>query len=87
MDRFQKRATTGFPFYYWFIAGLIVGVVLGWSFHGVVTWIFRGLVIAGLVVVIYLFYKYWRRGQSAGKSSAEDIPEASWRDIDSTRRR
>ena len=45
---------------YGFIPGLLLGIVLGWIFSGVVSWLFRfGLALLILIPLVLLFFA-WR---------------------------
>lgn len=87
MDRIQRNIN--FPFYYWFIAGLLVGILMGWFFSGFINMIFRVLLFAGVVVVIGLIIYLWQKtGRSnGGATKSNDIPEANWRTIDPSGRK
>jgi hypothetical protein len=67
------------------IAGLIMGMVLGWMFHGFVGAIIKiGIVLIFLVplVAAVLFFLSSRRG-SGGKITIQDV---NWRDLGGRRR-
>ncbi len=56
---------------YAFAAGLVIGLVLGWAFHAVITFFFRfGLAVLLLVPLFLVVYFLWRR--SAGRSRMVD---------------
>lgn len=76
----------GFPFYYWFLSGLAIGVLMGWFFHGTISMFLRLLLLFGVVVVIILGVYLWHKASSSKSSSGvvSDIPEGNWRDIDPT---
>ena len=68
------------------IAGLVIGIVLGWVFQGVIGTLVR-LAIIGLVVAGALYFlNVWRRSKMPTREH-EDITEADWRDLSSRRRR
>lgn len=74
----------GFPFYYWFLSGLAVGLLMGWFFHGTINMILRMALLFGVVAVIILGVYLWRKTTNSSDSNAfkSDIPEGNWRDID-----
>jgi hypothetical protein len=82
MNRVQRNG--GFPFYYWFLAGLFVGIIAGWFFHGTINFILRMALLAGVIVVIGLIVYLWQRGPRMGskRTTSNDIPEGAWRNID-----
>ena len=68
------------------IAGLIMGMLLGWMFHGFVGAIIKiGIVIVFMIplVVAILFFLSTRRG-SGGKITVQDV---NWRDLGGRGRR
>jgi len=87
MNRFRTEG--GLPFYYWFLAGLLIGIITGWFFHGTINFIFRMVMLVGVVIVIGLIIYLWQKGtRSNAKSSvSSDIPEGSWRNIDPSGRK
>ena len=72
---------------YVFIAGVVVGVILGWMFQGIIGMLVRFALLALLVVGVLFILNMWRKSKSAQSTSFDDIPEADWRDLDSRRRR
>ena len=72
---------------YVFIAGLVVGVVLGWLFQGIIGTLVRFALLTLLVAGIVFFLNVWRKSKNQPSSPFDDIPEADWRDLDSRRRR
>jgi hypothetical protein len=87
MNRFQRDG--GLPFYYWFLAGLLIGIVTGWFFHGTINFIFRMVMLVGVVIVIGLIIYLWQKGKNPGAkaSASSDIPEGNWRNIDPSGRK
>ena len=78
-------ASSGWSRPYIFIAGVVTGIVLGWIFQGVIGTLVRmGMVLLVVVVCLYVF-NLWRKSQKPS-SSAEDITDADWRDLNSRRR-
>ncbi len=74
----------GVPFYYWFLSGLAIGLLMGWFFHGTISMILRLTLLLGVIAVIILGVYLWQKTTSSKSSSGvkSDIPEGSWRDID-----
>ena len=46
---------------YGFVGGAVLGVILGWLFHGVVSWIIRFGFVALLLVPLVVVFLVWRR--------------------------
>jgi uncharacterized membrane protein YfcA len=71
------RAGTGFVrqrlqwTVYGFIAGILIGLVLGWLFHGIITAAFNFLLVAALLVPFILAFLFWRKVQSERRA---DVP-------------
>ena len=61
---------------YGFIPGLILGIVLGWLFHGVVSWIFRFGLVALLLVPLVIAFVVWRRWSD--RSRRDDVIESRY---------
>ncbi len=61
-DRMQWSA-------YGFIAGILIGLVLGWLFHGVIGTIINFLIVAALLLPFIIAFIFWRRT----KDRIEDI--------------
>jgi len=64
-----------------FVAGLVVGILIGWFFHGVVSLIMRvGFVIALLIPLAIVLWLWWR---SSRTPMPADRPRTSiqWVDI------
>lgn len=82
MNRLQRNG--GFPFYYWFLIGLVTGVLVGWFFSGFINALFRVALFVGVIAIIGLIVYLWRKGnRSSGVAANQsDIPEGSWRNID-----
>jgi F0F1-type ATP synthase assembly protein I len=72
---------------YVFIAGLVVGILLGWMFQGIIGTLVRFALLALLIAGILYFLNIWRRSNNRPSTPFDDIPEADWRDLDSRRRR
>lgn len=82
MDRLKNGG--GIPFYYWLFGGLAIGLTMGWFFHGTISMILRMLLLFGVIAVFILGVYLWQKTKSTGssKTSASDIPEGNWRDVD-----
>lgn len=82
MHRFQLNGR--FPFYYWFLSGILLGILIGWVFSGFINLLFRMALFAGVVLVIGLAIYLWGRiSRSNGPPARQnDIPEGNWRTID-----
>lgn len=74
----------GIPFYYWFLSGLAMGLLMGWFFHGAISMLLRLSLLFGVIAVVILGVLLWQKASSTNRSSgaASDIPEGNWRDID-----
>lgn len=70
---------------YIFVAGLVVGIALGWIFQGIIGTLLRFAMVALVVVVVLYFLNLWRRNNGSSKKP-DDITEADWRDLNSRRR-
>ena len=46
---------------YGFIGGMVLGIILGWIFNGVVSWIVRFGFVALLLVPLVVVFLVWRR--------------------------
>ena len=56
-DRFRERFQWSS---YGFLPGLLIGILLGWIFSGVVSWLFRfGIALLILIPLVALFFA-WR---------------------------
>lgn len=80
----RLRLDGKFPFYYWFLSGILLGMLIGWMFSGFINLVFRLLLFAGVVVVVGLAIYLWTRISRSSSSSTrqDDIPEGNWRTID-----
>jgi hypothetical protein len=72
---------------YGMIAGLVVGVVLGWVFHKTVGFVLTILFITPFVILAVLAVMYWRRTSSAARSASRDslVTDVDWRETDPSR--
>ena len=71
---------------YAFVAGLLIGVFLGWFFHGVVSFVWRFffvlLLLVPLVVLAIGWYRVSRRRNASAPTDEVIIYPASRRDRD-----
>ena len=65
---------------YGFVAGIVLGIILGWLFHGVVGWIFRFGLVALLLVPLVALFLVWRRLTNRGRQDEEIARAPSVRD-------
>jgi len=66
---------------YGFAAGLVSGVVLGWIFHGVFSFIFRfGLVLVVLLPLLAIGYVWWRGNRR--EPGPPDATLVTWKEVD-----
>ncbi len=64
-----------------FFAGMLVGVVLGWFFHGIISFILRfGLVVVLLLPLLVIGWLWWR--SSRGGSMEQSTTVMTWRSDD-----
>lgn len=82
MNRFQRNGSI--PFYYWFLAGMASGILMGWFFGGFISWFLRVVLVVGVIAVIGLMVYLWHKTGSPSGNPAprNDIPEGTWRTID-----
>ncbi|MCO5222617.1 MAG: hypothetical protein M9947_13720 [Thermomicrobiales bacterium] len=86
MDKFKSGG--GVPFYYWFLSGLVIGLLMGWFFHGTISMLLRLALLVALAGVIALGFYLWRQSSNSGPArGVSDIPEGNWRDIDPSGRK
>lgn len=67
---------------YGVVAGLLVGVVLGWMFHGVVGTILWLMLIAVILTPFVIAIIFWQKTQSRNRDSRESalVRDAEWRE-------
>ena len=62
---------------YVFIAGLVIGILIGWSMHGLIGFILRMALIAAIIGLVFVAVNFWLNTKKAQKSGTID---AAWRD-------
>lgn len=65
---------------YGLIAGLLVGIVLGWMFHGIVGTILWLLLIAVILTPFVLAVVFWQKTQNRSSRERSLVRDAEWRD-------
>ncbi len=65
---------------YGMVAGLLVGVVLGWMFHGVVGTILWLMLIAVILTPFVLAVYFWQKTQSRNSRDRSLVRDAEWRE-------
>ncbi len=68
---------SGRPTLYIFLAGLVIGIFIGWSMHGVIGLLFRVVIFAIAVILIVLAVNFWQKTRLESKDSTI---EATWRE-------
>jgi membrane protein implicated in regulation of membrane protease activity len=72
---------------YGLLAGLLIGAVAGWMFHGVIGTIFRLFVVALLLVPVVLAFLFWQRvTRRDDQPRSVDVRDADWVEIEATNR-
>ncbi|MGI9254187.1 MAG: hypothetical protein ACR2J8_10595 [Thermomicrobiales bacterium] len=64
---------------YGMIAGLLIGLVLGWLFSGIIGTAIKMLVVAALLVPVYFAWRFWKStkdDQKAAQAAREAAAEA-----------
>ena len=70
------------------IAGLVVGIFLGWIFHGFVGFLVKISLLIVLMVPLVLAIYFWRRVTTPTVSAPRsDIRDADWIELESGNRR
>ena len=72
-----NQAGSGRPTLYVFLAGLAIGIFIGWSMHGVIGLLFRVLIFALAVALIVLAVNFWQKTRNESRGSTID---ATWRE-------
>ena len=68
---------SGRPTLYIFLAGIVIGIFIGWSLHGVIGGLFRVIIFALAVALIVLAVNFW---QKTRHESRDSTIEATWRE-------
>lgn len=67
---------------YAFVGGILVGVVLGWAFHGIISLVLRfSLVLLFLVPLAAALYFWWRASRRDPGAPPPDHPIATWETV------
>ena len=69
-----------------FIAGIVVGIFLGWVFDGLISILIRLGFVALLVVAALYLYGRWKDSKKP-PDRGDGVWDADWRDLDPRRRR
>ena len=69
-----------------FLAGIVVGILLGWVFGGLVSILIRLGFVALLVVAAIYLYGRWKDSKRP-PDRGDGVWDADWRDLDPRRRR
>jgi hypothetical protein len=72
-----NQVSSSRPMLYVFLAGLVIGIFIGWSMHGVIGLLFRVVIFALAVVLIVLAVNFWQKTRQEGRDSTI---EATWRE-------
>lgn len=64
---------------YGFIAGILIGLVLGWLFHGAIGAIFSFLIVGAIVAVFVIAFLFYRRTREAIDDFRQPDPQPSVR--------
>lgn len=78
----QPNGTSGGgyrPLAYTFLAGLFIGVFLGWSMSGLIGMIVRIVMFVAAVAIVAFAISLWNKTRS-GNSSVQGPIDASWRE-------
>jgi F0F1-type ATP synthase assembly protein I len=71
------------PKFYIFCAGLVVGLFLGWFFHGLVGTLVRVVIVLLILVPVVAAFLFWRSvSNDRAKTQMSDVTDASWREVD-----
>jgi uncharacterized membrane protein YfcA len=76
--------TSGRPALYIFLAGLVIGIFIGWSLSGVIGLLFRVVIFALAVALIVLAVNFW---QKTREQSRDATIEARWRETGDSKNR
>ena len=62
---------------YVFLSGLAIGILIGWSMHGVIGVIFRILMFAVVIGLIVLAVNFWQKTRAEERNATI---ESTWRE-------
>jgi hypothetical protein len=86
----QQAFTTAIPPHWWerlkgaqfgFIAGILIGLIFGWIFHGVISVVIRfGMLVLLLLPLIVIGWLWFRsqRSRTSGEPENRPGPDATW---------
>ncbi len=86
----QQAFTSSIPQHWWerlkgaqfgFIAGILIGLIFGWIFHGVISLAIRfGMLVLLLLPLIVIGWLWFRsqRSRTSGQPVTRPGPEATW---------
>lgn len=77
MDRLKYGA-------YGLTSGLVVGLFLGWMFHGFVGALVRAVIILIIMVPFVMAIAFWFKVNQQNRDARSSIQEAEWRDASET---
>lgn len=66
---------------YGLAAGLIVGVFLGWMFHGFVGVVVRLLIVAIILAPFVIALIFWLKVSNSNRADRSAVQDGEWRDI------
>ena len=62
---------------YVFVAGLVVGIIIGWSMSGLISFVIRLALIVGVVALVAFAVNFWLNTKRSEKNGTIDT---AWRD-------
>ena len=72
---------------YGLLAGLLIGAVMGWMFHGVIGTLVRLFIVALLLVPAVLAFLFWQRiTRKDERPRTQDVRDADWVEIEANSR-
>lgn len=70
---------------YGLLAGVLIGAVLGWMFHGVIGLVVRLFIVALLLVPAVLAFLFWQRVTRRDEPPRRpDVRDADWVEIEAS---
>lgn len=67
-------------FGYVFLAGLVIGVFLGWMLHGLIGFVFRVALFIVAVIVVAGAIAFWQNTRRSSNAYDPTTIETTWRD-------